>query len=141
MDFEDTPEDAEFRAETAAWLKENGVPKLSDQSMAIRRSCRARKWNTKKFEGGFAGISLPKKYGGRGGSRLQQIIFNQEEPNYAVPPNIFSISHDMAVPTLLIYETEEQRQELVLVVLGAGGGFGPRRAAYAVGERRRRMGD
>ena len=93
------------------------MPKLSDQSMAIRRSCRARKWNTKKFEGGFAGISLPKKYGGRGGSRLQQIIFNQEEPNYAVPPNIFSISYGMAVPTLMTYATEEQKQELVAATL------------------------
>ena len=37
MDFEDTAEEAEFRAEAAVWLKENGVPKLSDQSMATRR--------------------------------------------------------------------------------------------------------
>ena len=117
MDSEDTPEDAEFRAETAAWLKENGVPKLSDQSMAIRPSCRARKCNTKKFEGGFVGIWLPKKYGGRGGSRLQQIIFKQEEPNYAVPPHIFSISYGMAVPTLMTYATEEQKQELVAATL------------------------
>ena len=85
--------------------------------MAIRRSCRARKWNTKKFEGGFAGISLPKKYGGRGGSRLQQIIFNKEEPNHAVPSNIFSISYGMAVPTLMTYATEEQKQKLVAATL------------------------
>ena len=74
-------------------------------------------WNTKKFEGGFVGIWLPKKYGGRGGSRLQQIIFKQEEPNYAVPPNIFSISYVMAVPTLITYATEEQKQELVAAIL------------------------
>ena len=122
MDFDDTPEEAEFRAEAAVWLKENGVPKQSDQSMATRRGDpkvvpRAREWNAKKFEGGFAGISLPKKYGGRGGTLLQQIIFNQEESNYAVPPNIFSISHGMAVPTLLTYATEEQKQELVPATL------------------------
>ena len=35
----------------------------------------------------------------------------------------------------------ERGQHLVLVFLGAGGGFGPRRAAHAVGERRRRLGD
>ena len=84
MDFDDTPEEAEFRAEAAVWLKENGVPKQSDQSMATRRGDpkvvpRAREWNAKKFEGGFAGISLPKKYGGRGGTLLQQIIFNHEK--------------------------------------------------------------
>ena len=44
-----------------------------------------------------------------GGSRLQQIIFNQEKPNYAVPPNIFSISYGMAVLTLMTYATEEQK--------------------------------
>ena len=37
MDFEDTAEEAEFLAEAAAWLKVNGVPKLSDQSMVTRR--------------------------------------------------------------------------------------------------------
>ena len=117
MSFEDAAEEAEFLAEAAVWLKENGVPKLSNQSMAIQGSCRARKWNTKKFEGGFAGISLPKKYGGRGGSRLQQITFNQKEPNYAALPNIFSISYGMAVPTLMTYATEEQKQELVAATL------------------------
>ena len=63
--------------------------------------------NHQEVEGGFAGISLPKKYSGR--LALQQNIFNQEEPNYAVPTNIFSISHGMAVPTLMTYATEEQK--------------------------------
>ncbi|MDP7390370.1 MAG: hypothetical protein QGH07_00720 [Alphaproteobacteria bacterium] len=54
-------------------------------------------------------MSLPKKYSGRGDSRLQQNIFNQEEPNYAVPTNIFSISQGMAVPTLMTYAMEEQK--------------------------------
>ncbi|MEC7573921.1 MAG: hypothetical protein VX973_03405 [Pseudomonadota bacterium] len=43
MSFEDAAGEAEFLAEAAVWLKENGVPKLSNQSMAIQRSCRARK--------------------------------------------------------------------------------------------------
>jgi alkylation response protein AidB-like acyl-CoA dehydrogenase len=122
MDFEDTQEEAEFRAEASTWLKANGVPKQSDQTLAVRRGDPsivplAKEWQRKKYDGGFAGIALPKEYGGRGGTRLQQVIFSQEESKFAVPPNIFSISHGMAVPTLLTYATEAQKQQYVQATL------------------------
>ncbi len=152
MDSEDTPEDAEFRAETAAWLKENGVPKLSDQSMAIRRSCRARKCNTKKFEGGFVGIWLPKKYGGRG--RLAASADHLQTRRTQLCGTAEYLQHqrcyggagaddlcDGRAKAGTGSVSPERGQHLVLVFLGAGGGFGPRRAAYGVGERRRRLGD
>ena len=33
---------------------------------------------------GFAGITWPKEWGGRGGTPMQQIIWNQEEAEYDV---------------------------------------------------------
>ena len=122
MDFEDTVEEAEFRAEALAWLKENAEPKSADHTLAVRRSDptlvpKSREWQAKKFEGGFSGIWMPREYGGRGGTRLQQIIFNQEEAKFAIPPGIFNISHGMAVPTLMTYATEAQKQELIPATL------------------------
>ncbi|MDD9925640.1 MAG: acyl-CoA dehydrogenase family protein, partial [Rhodospirillaceae bacterium] len=122
MDFNDTPEEAEFRAEARAWLAENAEPKAPGKVYKYRRGepeliPAAREWERKKFEGGFSGIALPKEYGGRGETRLQQIIFAEEETNYLIPPPIFSISHGMAVPTLLAYATEEQKQRYVPATL------------------------
>ncbi len=37
MDFEDTQEEAEFRAEASTWLKANGMSKQSDQTLAVPR--------------------------------------------------------------------------------------------------------
>ncbi len=122
MDFNDTPEEAEFRAEARVWLAENAEPKTPGKVYKYKRGepeliPAARAWEAKKFEGGFSGIALPKEYGGRGETRLQQIIFAEEEANYLIPPPVFSISHGMAVPTMLTYATEDQKQRYVPATL------------------------
>jgi acyl-CoA dehydrogenase len=122
MDFNDTPEEAEFRAEARAWLDNNAERREPGKIYKLRRGEEglmplAREWEKRKFEGGFAGISIPKEYGGRGGTRLQQIIFLQEQANYVTPPPVFNISHGMAVPVLLAYATEEQKKHFVPATL------------------------
>ncbi len=122
MDFNDTAEEAEFRAEARDWLAENAERKTPGKVYKYKRGepeliPAARAWEGEKFAGGFSGIALPKEYGGRGGTRLQQIIFGEEELNYLIPPPIFSISHGMAVPTMLTYATEEQKQRYVPATL------------------------
>ena len=118
MDFNDTPEEAEFRAEARAWLDDNAERREPGRVYKLRRGEEglmplAREWEKRKFEGGFAGIAIPKEYGGRGGTRLQQITYLQEEANYVTPPPVFNISHGMAVPVLLAYASEEQKQHYV----------------------------
>ena len=123
MDFNDTPEEARFRAEARDWLEKNAERKAPGQTYKYKRGepeliPASRAWEAKKFEGGFAGIALPKEYGGRGETRLKQIIFAEEEANFLTPAsNIFNISHGMAVPTLLTYASEEQKQRYVPATL------------------------
>jgi len=122
MDFNDTPEEAEFRAEARGWLDKNAEKRVPGRIYKLRRGEEglmplAREWEKRKFEGGFAGIAIPKEYGGRGGTRLQQIIYLQEEANYVAPPAVFNISHGMAVPVLLAYGTEEQKKHFVPATL------------------------
>jgi acyl-CoA dehydrogenase len=122
MDFNDTPEEAEFRAEARAWLSKNAEPRRPGSTFKLRRGEEgliplAKAWEGRKFAGGFAGIALPKEYGGRSGTRLQQIIYLQEEAHFVTPPPIFSISHGMAVPVMLAYATEEQKQRYVPATL------------------------
>ena len=38
-----------------------------------------------------------------GGTRLQHIIYAEEEAKFLTPPTVFGISHGMVVPVLLAY--------------------------------------
>jgi alkylation response protein AidB-like acyl-CoA dehydrogenase len=122
MDFNDTPSEAEFRAEARDWLSSQAPKREPGQAYNVRRGDDAlvplaKEWQAKKFEAKFAGINLPKEYGGRGDTRIEQIIFAQEEATFVTPPTIFGISHGMVVPTLLAYATEEQKQRYVPATL------------------------
>lgn len=74
MDFNDTPEEAIFRAEARAWLAAHApaheVPagvRLDDAEEVQR----GRAWQRAIYDGGYAGITLPEHLGGRGGSVIE----------------------------------------------------------------------
>jgi alkylation response protein AidB-like acyl-CoA dehydrogenase len=77
MKFVDLPENRLFREEVRDWLRENRPrePRPNDPraQMAYDRA-----WQRAQFEGGWAGISWPTEYGGRGLSPSQQLIWCQE---------------------------------------------------------------
>jgi len=115
MDFTDTPEEAAFRKKVSAWLADNAEPRQAGRSYKARygddaRLPLARDWQAKKFDAGFAGITLPRDYGGQGGSRIEEVIYNQEESGFIVPRGVFEIGLGMCIPTLLTYATQEQKQ-------------------------------
>lgn len=70
-------DEREFRQEVRSWLNENApqekVPPVGPEHRAFMLE-----WQRKKFEGGWAGLSWPSEYGGRGLSLLQQVIWYEE---------------------------------------------------------------
>jgi alkylation response protein AidB-like acyl-CoA dehydrogenase len=119
MDFDDTPEEAAFRAEARAFLDANAMRKTR-RSVAHRYGdtdaeevARAKAWQAQKADAGFAGVTWPKEWGGRGGTPMQQIIWYQEEANYETPPNIFLIGLGMCIPTMIAYAKPDQLQRYV----------------------------
>jgi alkylation response protein AidB-like acyl-CoA dehydrogenase len=118
MDFNDTPEEAEFRAEARAFLTANAEAKEPGKIFPVRYGQDglldvAKPWQAKKFDAGLAGITVPKEYGGRGGTQMQQVIYSQEEANFLTPRGIYEVGLGMCVPVLLAYGTEEQKQRYV----------------------------
>jgi alkylation response protein AidB-like acyl-CoA dehydrogenase len=112
MDFDDTPEEAAFRAEARAFLDANTVRKTGRrafQSLLLDKVAidRAKAWQATKADAGFAGITWPARYGGRGGTPLQQVIYNQEEENYVVPRGVFNQGVGLAIPTLMTHAAPE----------------------------------
>ncbi len=117
MDFSDTPEEAAFRADVVAFLEANAKRRTSrlDDPEALDADFlpRARAWQAKKAAAGFAGITWPKAWGGRGGSPMQHIIYGQEEANFTVPHGAFEIGLGMCIPTLATYADAETSKRYV----------------------------
>ena len=108
MDFNDTPEEAKFRAEARKWLKANAPKhKKWDDDQFIEA---AKAWQMQKHKAGWAVITWPKEYGGRGGTTVEAGIFAEEEARYQLPTGPFSIGQGMAAPTLMAYASEEQKK-------------------------------
>ncbi len=119
MDFNDTAEEAGFRAEVRAFLTANAERKNGDNAAYRGRFndaellARAKAWQAKKAAAGFAGITWPKTWGGRGGTPIQQVIYNQEEAGFVVPRGVFEIGLGMCIPTLMAYAAPEQLERYV----------------------------
>ena len=115
MDFEDSPEDAAFRAEARAWLQNNAKPRSGPNDWSRNsehpdyiENCK--RWQHTLYEGGWAALTWPVEYGGRGLSGWLQTIFNQEAAAYDVSTGAFAVGIGMCGPTLIAHGTEEQKQ-------------------------------
>jgi alkylation response protein AidB-like acyl-CoA dehydrogenase len=119
MDFNDTPEEAAFRADARAFLQANAEPKggarpvLRIGDMGADAVTRCKAWQAKKADAGFAGITWPKRFGGREAPPIFQVIYAQEEDNYAVPRGLFEIGLGMCIPTMMAYAQSEQLERYV----------------------------
>ena len=124
MDFEDTPEEATFRAECRAWLQINAEPKASADDYfgrdmtAEQRMEAARIWQGKKAAGGFGAITWPKVLGGRGGTPMQELIWRQEEGKVKVPTGMFNVSLGMVLPSVMAHASPEVLGKHVAPALG-----------------------
>jgi alkylation response protein AidB-like acyl-CoA dehydrogenase len=121
MNFDDTPEEAAFRAQARAWIDAN-APKEFETELAKASLGRiklrkhdivdvAKAWQKKKSEGGWVCLQWPKEYGGRGSSAVERVIWQQEEGVYFKLTSPFQIGEGMCGPTLMAYgkETDKRR--------------------------------
>ena len=117
MDFNDTPEEAAYRAKARAWLEANAelidpnepAADLLSEREDERTIAAAKAWQAKKFDAGWACITWPKEYGGQGGTAMQSVIFGQEHAKFKTPPNIYTIGQGMLGPTIMTHGTPEQK--------------------------------
>jgi len=122
MDFEDSPEEAGFRAEVRVWLdanarKRSGKREVNAEDMengAANEMAASKAWQKTKAKAGYARITWPKGMGGIGGTPMQSIIFSQEESKYdAANGGPFAIGLGMCIPTLMAYGDEEAKKRFV----------------------------
>jgi len=104
-----SPELEMFRDQCRSWLKDN-VPreKRPPEGEAMRAFDLA--WQKRQYDGGWAGVSWPPEYGGRGLSVLEQLIWHEEYARAGAPPSgamFVALSH--AGPTLIVSGNEAQK--------------------------------
>ncbi len=121
MDFALTAQEEAFRQELRAWLKENLPQEMPpDLHMGDPEHLDfLRRWQKKVHEGGWAGLSWPKEYGGRGATLVERMIFDQEMAQHEAPPLINVLGLEIVGPTLMHYGTEEQKKRYLPKILSA----------------------
>ncbi len=114
MDLDDTPEQAAYRAQVRDWLDQHkaeapvlqgpGALEDEDEILAARRA-----WQGKLAEGGLAGVTWPKEFGGQGLGPIEQVICSQEIARAKVPGILDAIGVGMLGPTIIAHGSEEQK--------------------------------
>jgi alkylation response protein AidB-like acyl-CoA dehydrogenase len=123
MNFDDTPQDAEFRARARSWLAANVPTELKGELdlsgfghlhlHSVDRITAAKAWQKKKFDAGWAALGWPAEYGGAGASPIEQVIWNDEEDVYGKLSGPFMIGFLMCGPTVIAWASEAQKRELL----------------------------
>ena len=123
MDFNYSAEEQAFRDQVRGWLvqalpegwgKTVFEPEDEDERAHFRIE-----WERKLYEGGWSGISWPKKYGGRGATLVEQGIFAEELARAQAPEGINVIGRNLAATTLMHHGNEAQRERYLPKILAA----------------------
>ncbi len=117
MDFNDTKQEAEFRKKCFDWLSENAKLKQDEKSDEMfgddKFLEKAKKWQKKKYDAGYAMIHWPKEFGGLNASPIERIIWSEEESKFDVPRGVYDIGLGMCGPVMMQYASNEQKQRFL----------------------------
>ena len=119
----------EFAARARIWLADNMPPapprggdsflastgEPDDQVLGRIKTCRD--LQRRLADGGFAGICVPRQYGGQGLTPAHQAAFNRELEGYDYPADIQASTFIPAMALLLEFGTEEQKERHVPAIL------------------------
>ncbi|MBX9729771.1 MAG: acyl-CoA dehydrogenase family protein [Sphingomonas sp.] len=110
MNFDDTPEEAAYRAKARAWIAANkfdfrNFPRVRDGFDTIRE------WQRIKQAAGWGCLHWPKQYGGQDATPIQNVIFSQEEEAAGI--SMLSVANSitigMAAATIIHCGTQAQK--------------------------------
>ncbi|MCU1459642.1 MAG: acyl-CoA dehydrogenase [Actinomycetia bacterium] len=122
MDFTYPPEAEAFRKELRAWLEAN-VPAFADIGAGSGLNAegetleRLHEWNHLLADAGYAAISWPVEYGGRGAGTMEQVVFTEEMHRAGAPPTLNPIGLSNIAPSIIHFGTEEQKRRFLPAML------------------------
>jgi alkylation response protein AidB-like acyl-CoA dehydrogenase len=121
MDLTLTSEELKFRDTLRDWLKANVPPpwtRGTNEPEAKKAYLQyLNDWQRKLFDGGWAGIAWPAKYGGRGAAPIEQAIFQEELALAGAPERLGVIGEGLVGPTIIAMGTEAQKERYLRPML------------------------
>jgi alkylation response protein AidB-like acyl-CoA dehydrogenase len=117
VDFTYPADVEQFRTELRDWLSAN----LTEELVAARRPTgrdeaafeMLRAWNQTMADAGWAAVSWPPDYGGRGATVLEQLVYTEETTRARAPMPLNVIGLNNIAPAIMHYGTEEQKKALL----------------------------
>jgi len=104
-----------FRDEVRSWLEANHPGQEPDGDIEAFKFRRA--WQKQMHEGGWAGISWPKEFGGRGATLIEQAIFAGEMARADAPSPANILGLVMGGPVIMAHGTDEQKERWLEPIL------------------------
>jgi alkylation response protein AidB-like acyl-CoA dehydrogenase len=117
MDLTPSPQEQAFRDALRAWLRDNHPGPEPEGDVAGFEFRRA--WQRRLHEDGWAGVSWPREYGGRGATLVEQAIYNEEMARAEAPSTANVLGLAMGGPTVIAHGTEEQKRRYLEPILSA----------------------
>ena len=109
-----------FAADAQAWLADN-VPTqwLTDRgALSEEQTNEIRmEWDRQLYRGGFAGLSLPVEFGGRGLGLAEEVVFGELAARAHAPDGYGRIGKILTAPTLIKRGTVEQQKRYLPPIL------------------------
>src|ERR671917_264480 len=116
MDLTLTPEEQAFRDEFRAWIEDNHPGEAPSGGDQVQFEFE-REWQRRLHAGGWAGVSWPKEYGGRGATQIEQAIFGEEMARAKAPSPANVLGLVMGGPVVIAHGTDEQKQRYLEPIL------------------------
>ena len=113
MNLTYTPREQAFRVDCRRWLAEH-VPTERLPSGDTREGfVRHLDWERQLYEAGYAAVSWPEEYGGRGATLVEWLIFEEEYYRADAPQRVTQNGIFLLAPTLFEFGTDEQKARIL----------------------------
>ena len=121
MNLNATPAELEFRNELREWLAAHLPQPFEGNRSEEERAYfeYLKKWQRTVYDGGWAGLSWPREYGGRGAGIIEQALFQEEWARAEAPPLINVLGLSLIGPTIITVGTEQQKKRYLPKILSA----------------------
>ncbi|HEX2359915.1 MAG TPA: acyl-CoA dehydrogenase family protein [Solirubrobacterales bacterium] len=116
MDLTLTESEAAFKEEARTWLEANHPGPAPEGDDAAEFEFR-RAWQKQLHDAGWAGLSWPEEYGGRGATLIEQAIFNEELGRQRVPLPANVLGLVMGGPVVIAHGREDQKERYLDPIL------------------------
>lgn len=117
---------ANFRRDARVWLEAHskavhwqtepviGLIREINTEAEVRE---VREWNLSKFNGGWAGIVWPERYGGQGRSLAEYLVWREEVARFTTPEDGCVIGPWLVGPIILEHGNDEQKDSHITSIL------------------------